>query len=92
MEQAKEAGEKQKAEVNDVLHTKQAKNKVKVCTKKEEKSVQERMREHEEAALEKEDGYAMDIKMEWQLKRTDKNFNLRTATLELLRKMVQVDP
>eukprot|EP00957_Ditylum_brightwellii_P030849 2337402-Ditylum_brightwellii.AAC.1 len=30
--------------------------------------------------------------MEWQLKCTDKNFNLRTATIELLRKMVQVDP
>eukprot|EP00957_Ditylum_brightwellii_P035778 2712944-Ditylum_brightwellii.AAC.1 len=45
-----------------------------------------------EAALEKEDGYATDIRMEWQLKRTDKKFNLRTATMELLRKMVHVDP
>eukprot|EP00957_Ditylum_brightwellii_P146667 11164904-Ditylum_brightwellii.AAC.1 len=55
MEQAKEVGEKQKAEVNDVVHTKQAKNEVKVSTKKEGKSVQECMRERGEAALEKED-------------------------------------
>eukprot|EP00957_Ditylum_brightwellii_P182789 13922473-Ditylum_brightwellii.AAC.1 len=92
MEQAKEAGEKQKVEVNDVFHTKQAKNEVKVSTKKEDKSVQERMREHEEDALEKEDGYATDIRMEWQQKCTDKNFNLPMAMIELLRKMVQVDP
>eukprot|EP00957_Ditylum_brightwellii_P171102 13024960-Ditylum_brightwellii.AAC.1 len=92
MEQAKEVGEKQKAEVNNVVHTKQVKNEVKVSTKKEEKTVQERMRERGEAALEKEDGYATDIRMEWQLKRTDKNFNIGTATIELLRKMVQVDP
>eukprot|EP00957_Ditylum_brightwellii_P072713 5526585-Ditylum_brightwellii.AAC.1 len=44
-----------------------------------------------EAALEKEDGYATDIRMEWQLKHTKKNFNLRTATMDLLRKMDQVD-
>eukprot|EP00957_Ditylum_brightwellii_P143966 10969789-Ditylum_brightwellii.AAC.1 len=34
----------------------------------------------------------MDVRMEWQLKCTDKNFNLFTATMELLRKMIQVDP
>eukprot|EP00957_Ditylum_brightwellii_P173023 13172575-Ditylum_brightwellii.AAC.1 len=55
MEQAKKAGGERKAEENDVLQTKQAKNEVKVSTEKEEKSVQERMRERREAALEKED-------------------------------------
>eukprot|EP00957_Ditylum_brightwellii_P168320 12813123-Ditylum_brightwellii.AAC.1 len=82
-----EAGGKGKAEINNVLQTKQAKNEVHVSTKKEEHSVQERMRARGKAALEKEDGYATDIRMEWQLKHTDKNFNLRTATMELLRKM-----
>eukprot|EP00957_Ditylum_brightwellii_P157643 11998409-Ditylum_brightwellii.AAC.1 len=83
----KKWGGERKVEVNDVSQTKQAKNKVHVSTEKEEHSVQECMRACREAALEKEDGYATDIRMEWQSKRTDKNFNLRTATMELLRKM-----
>eukprot|EP00957_Ditylum_brightwellii_P023361 1763131-Ditylum_brightwellii.AAC.1 len=92
MEKAKEAGEKRKVVVNK-KNTEQATIfLVKVITQKEDKSIQEKMKKHGEAVLDKESGVKTDVKIEWQLKRNDKEFNLCIALIELLKKMGEVDP
>eukprot|EP00957_Ditylum_brightwellii_P085258 6484158-Ditylum_brightwellii.AAC.1 len=92
MEQTNKTGEKRKTEEKREKHSKQRKNKVELNTQKEEttKEIKEQIRGQGETAIDTEQGSQMEIQLEWPMQCKCTTFNLCTAFVNLINKMVTV--
>eukprot|EP00957_Ditylum_brightwellii_P172441 13128683-Ditylum_brightwellii.AAC.1 len=89
-----ETGEKRKTKEKGEKQSKQRKNKVQLNTQKEEttKDIKEKIREQGEKVLDTEQGFQMEIQLEWSMQHKCTIFNLCTAFVNLINKMGPVDP